>query len=201
MYRQLYAMSSRSDRTRLAILEAAGKRLSIPGDPARLEDIAGDAGVTRQSVYLHFGTRGALLIALARQGDETLGLTDRIAEIRACPDPVEALSMLLRLIVMHEPRIHGQAMAAARLAPTDPDVAAALEDRMQHRREQLSWVLRAIKRSNLLAPGWSVRQVADLLWEASAPSSYHHLVVERGWSPEAFERWLFHLGRSFLVKS
>lgn len=90
-------------------------------------------------------------------------------------------------------------MALATLAATDADARAAFEDRMARRRGGLLEGLRAVKRQGRLARGWKVEQVADALWEAGAPSSYQHLVVERGWSGEAFERWLLHLGRSFLV--
>lgn len=192
-------MSSRRERTRLAILDAAWKRLSIPGDPARLEDVASDAGVSRQSVYLHFGTRGALLVALVQHMDESLGLLARIAEIKRCPDPVLALEKTLSLAAHYQPRIHGVAMALATLALTDADARSAFEDRMDVRRKGYVEVVRALKREGRLARGWSVEHVADALWEASAPSSYHHLVVERGWSVDAFERWLVHVGRSFIV--
>jgi AcrR family transcriptional regulator len=191
--------SSRRDRTRAAVLDAAWQRLSKPDDPARLEDIAADAGVTRQSVYLHFGSRGGLLVALVTHIDESLGLVAQLEKIRASADPVEALEATLRLAASYEPRIHGVAMALTRLAPSDPDAAAALEDRMGKRREGFVELLRAIDQQGRLAEGWSARQVADILWVASAPSSYEHLVTERGWSLKAYERWLLHLGRSFLV--
>ncbi len=191
-------MSSKRDRTRLSILEAAWKRLSISGDPARLEDIASDAGVTRQSVHLHFRTRGALLVALVEHIDVSLGLFDRLAEIQALEDPVEAFEEALRLVATYQPKVHGVAMALATLAQTDADAREAFDDRMQGRREGIVAMLRRLQRAGRLAPGWSVDKIADILWEAGAPSSFHHLVVERGWSPKEMERWLLHLGRSFL---
>ena len=192
-------MSKKRDRTRLVILQAAWDRLNKPNDPARLEDIAADAGVTRQSVYLHFGSRGGLLLALVAHVDETLGLGEQIAAIRACTDPVEALELSLKTTASFEPKIHGVAIALTRLAATDADAAAALEDRMKLRRGGMTEVLRQIDEAGKLSPDWTVKQVADVLWEASLPSSYEHLVVERGWSVKAFERWLLHLGHSFLV--
>lgn len=192
-------MSKKRDRTRLVILQAAWDRLNKPNDPARLEDIAADAGVTRQSVYLHFGSRGGLLLALVAHVDETLGLGEQIAAIRACKDPVEALELSLRTTASFEPKIHGVSIALTRLAASDADAAAALEDRMKHRRAGMTEVLRQIDEAGKLSPEWTVKQVADVLWEASLPSSYEHLVVERGWSVKAFERWLLHLGHSFLV--
>jgi AcrR family transcriptional regulator len=192
-------MSSRREKTRATILEAAWKRLSIPGDPARLEDIAADAGVTRQSVYLHFGTRAGLLVAVVQHMDEVLGLMARIAEIRAVEDPVEAFEKNLRLMASYQTRIHGVAMALTRLKETDPDARAAFDDRMKARHDGLLALLRVLSRAGLLAQDWTLGKVADVIWEAGAPSSYEHLVVERGWTPKDFERWLVHLGRSFLT--
>jgi AcrR family transcriptional regulator len=155
--------------------------------------------VTRQSVYLHFGSRAGLLVALVNHMDETLGLPTQLAEIRECTDPVEALERSLRLSATYAPKIHGVAMALTRLAPIDADAAAALDDRMQLRRAGLREVLRAIDASGKLGAEWSVRQVADILWAASTPSSFEHLVHERGWAVKTFERWLVHLGRSLLA--
>ncbi len=192
-------MSKKRDRTRLTILQAAWDRLAKPGDPARLEDIAGDAGVTRQSVYLHFGSRGGLLTALVGHMDETLELGAALEEVRACEDPVKQLELALQLTANFEPKIHGVALALTRLAPSDPDAAAALEDRMKRRRAGLTEILRRLDEAGKLSSEWTVRQAADALWEAGLPSSYEHLVGERGWSVKTFERWLLHLGRSFLV--
>lgn len=192
-------MSKKRDRTRLAILQAAWDRLAKPNDPARLEDIAADAGVTRQTVYLHFGSRGGLLTALVAHMDELHDLGAQVAEIQAIADPVEALERILGFAASFEPKIHGVAMALTRLAPSDPDAAAALEDRMRLRRAGYAEMLRRIDEAGRLSPAWTARQVADILWETTAPSSFEHLVVERGWSIKTFERWLVHLARSFLV--
>ena len=104
-------MSSKRERTRLTILQAAWDRLSKPDDPARLEDIAADADVTRQSVYLHFGSRTGLLIALDDHMDEVLELNKRNAELRAITDPVVAFQQALRHMATYEPKIHAVAMA------------------------------------------------------------------------------------------
>jgi len=194
-------MSSKRDRTRTKILQAAWDRLARPNDPARLEDIAADAGVTRQTVYLHFASRSGLLTALVGYMDEVHDLGAQLDAIRACTDPVEALERSLKLTASYEPKIHGVALALTRLAPSDPDAAAALDDRMKLRRAGLVELLGALEDQRKLRAGWTVRQIADVLWEASAPSSYEHLVVERGWSVKTFERWLLHLSHSFLKEA
>ena len=60
-------------------------------------------------------------------------------------------------------------------------------------------VLRAIDASGKFGGEFTVRQVADILWAASTPSSFEHLVKERGWAVKTYERWLVHLGHSLLA--
>lgn len=191
-------MSTKRERTRTSILEAAWKRLQR-GDPARLEDIAADAGVTRQSVYLHFKSRGGLLIALVAYIDETIDLPSMIAEARAATDPAQWLELTLRIAATVAPKIHGVAMALVQLAPTDPDAAAALEDRMSQRRKGLAEVTARLDAASVLAPGWTPKHAAEALGALISPANYEELVVQRGWSVKAYEKWLVHLGRSFLI--
>lgn len=76
-----------------AVLQAAMGVLNERPD-ASLDDIAGAAGVSRQTVYAHFGSRQALLEAVAvRMMDEALTAL-RAARLDAGP-PAAALARLL----------------------------------------------------------------------------------------------------------
>jgi len=37
-----------------------------------------------------------------------------------------------------------------------------------------------------LAEGWTVDEATDWVWAATQPGTWERLVVERGWSPDAF---------------
>lgn len=189
---------SRRRSAKERILKAAWQRL-LRGDRARLEDVAADAGVSRQAVYLHFGSRGGLLLALVAYIDETLGLKERIAQAMDRPSPTERLEATLRLMAEYNSEIHGIAMAFARQAQDDPEVRAAFEDRMSQRRAALCALIRALEEEGRVRPGWTVEEVTDILWELGAPTSYQHLVVERGWKPERFSEWLVWAARALLV--
>ena len=41
-----------------------------------------------------------------------------------------------------------------------------------------------------LQPGLSVRRAVDLYVALTGPEIYRELVVSRGWTPAAYERWL-----------
>jgi hypothetical protein len=77
---------------------------------------------------------------------------------------------------------------------------AAFEDRMQRRRQGIAAIVKRVSSAGLLREEWSAAEVADVLFEASAPSSYQILVVEQGWKPARFGDWLVWQARSFLRK-
>jgi len=191
-------VARRHRNARGRILEATWRRLEA-GDPARLEDVAADAGVSRQAIYLHFGSRGGLLLALVTHIDERLGIAGRLARARALGDPVVRLEATVAAMVRYEREIHPVAMALTRLAATDPEIQTALEDRMARRRRTLARVVADVAEQGRLRCGWSPGAVTDALWELSAPSTYEHLVVERGWPLERFEAWVVWAARSLVT--
>ncbi len=191
-------MSSRSERTRAAVLDAAWARLEA-GETGHLEDIAADAGVSRQTVYLHFESRAGLLLALVEHVDRRIGLYEEIGRIMAITDPVEQLFATLDATVLFEPRVHGLAMTLYHEGAVDEAVAAAYENRMEHRRGGLRAALSAIQAQGRLRDEWELGEVVDLLWEAQAPTTYDHLVIQRGWSVERWSAWVHTLASVFIV--
>ena len=85
-------MSSGESETRTRILVATW-RLMVQrrGHGVRMRDIAEAAGVSRQAVYDHFGSRAELMVATARYGDEVRGLDERLRLYRATTAGVERL--------------------------------------------------------------------------------------------------------------
>ena len=67
----LYTVSSGNPETRKNILNSAWKLLeAAQGREVRMTDIAREAGVSRQALYLHFPARSVLLVATPRHIDE-----------------------------------------------------------------------------------------------------------------------------------
>lgn len=60
--------SRRRERTRTLVLDAAERLMSqAPPEEVRVEDVAAEAGISPASVYVHFGTKDALLAAVAER--------------------------------------------------------------------------------------------------------------------------------------
>ena len=77
---------SSSGSTSGRILEAAMTRLrASQGASLTMAEVAAQAGVSRQAVYLHFADRTALLMALIRHVDEARGLAAKLRAIARAP--------------------------------------------------------------------------------------------------------------------
>ena len=73
-------MPSANFDTRERILNAAWKLLEADkAASVRMGDIAKEAGISRQALYLHFSTRAELLVATARYLDDVKNVDQRLA--------------------------------------------------------------------------------------------------------------------------
>ncbi len=144
-------------------------------------EIAAAAGVSRQLVYFHFDNRAGLLTAMARHRDESSGFVDEVAVSREMP-PVEGLEHLLRAWCDYMPTILPVARALEAALVTGDDGGSAWRRRMGELRAALRMAVDRVE----LAPGWTVDEAADWAWSRIQPTTWQHLVGERGWSAEQY---------------
>ena len=165
-----------SAETRRRVLQAAWDRVLEHGPAgASVKEIAAAAGVSRQLVYFHYGSRAGLLTAMARHRDRGFG---RAAAEALELGPREGLEATLRAWCDYVPEILpvARALEAALVAGDEGGVA------WRERMGELHAVLaRAVGRVEL-ASGWTVETATDWVWARVQPSAYAHLVGERGWT-------------------
>jgi AcrR family transcriptional regulator len=172
--------------TRTRILAAAWRLVLARGAAGvTMRDVAASAGVSRQLVYIHFGDRAGLLVAMARHHDEQSGFIERVAATRALP-PVEALEALLRTWFDYVPEILPVAAELQAAAAGGDEAAAAWSDRMGDLRQAFRIALARLRREGRLARGWTVDAAADWVWMRSHLSGWQQLVNERGWPPRRY---------------
>jgi AcrR family transcriptional regulator len=182
------ATSELSADTRARILDAAFQRVRDGGTSAvSVKDIAAAAGVSRQLVYFHYGSRAGLLLAMARHHDEASGFARAAREARALP-PVPALEALLRAWCAYLPDLLAVARALEAALVTGDEGGSAWRQRMGELREVLRRAFERVAGDGRLAAGWSADAAADWAWSRIQPSTYAHLVQERGWTYEEYER-------------
>src|ERR687897_615330 len=194
-------MSSSGSETRTRILEATW-RLMVQrrGQDVRMRDVAEAAGVSRQAVYDHFGSRAALMVATARYGDEVRGLDERLRLYRATTAGVERLEAFVEFWGNYIPEIYGIARALLAARETDEAVAAAWDDRMGVVREACRDIIERLHRDGTLAPGWSREEAADLLWTMLSIRNWESLTLERGWPPNRYVARMQELTKRAFVR-
>jgi AcrR family transcriptional regulator len=186
-------VSSTAPDTRTKILDAALRIVETKGTgPLRMEDVATAAGVSRQAVYLHFGTRPQLFVALAAHVDETRGLDRHRKKVAAARTPLDALKAGIELQAAHFPSIHEIAGALEAARHSDEAARAAWDDRMTERRRAMKTGVEWLAREGLLDDAWTVEEATDMVWSLCSIKVWESLVIERGWSRA---RYVAHLYR------
>jgi len=152
------------------------------GQGVRMRDVAEEAGVSRQAVYDHFGSRAELMVATARYGDEVRGLEERLVGYRAASGGVERLEAFVEFWGNYIPEIYGIARAMLAARETDEAVAAAWDDRMRVVQEACRDIVGRLQHDGMLAPGWSQVEASEMLWSLLSIGNWENLTLERGWS-------------------
>jgi AcrR family transcriptional regulator len=161
----------RIERSRAAVLDAAGELLLEGGVPAvTVEAIVERSGVARSTIYRHWATRRELVI-------DTF---ERLMPVPAEPDPRGTLrERLLALSEAHIERLKKAPWAAA--IPTfleatsrDPELAGVRERLVEHNRGPLAQTLQlAIERGELPAD----TDIAEAGSQLAGPILFRHLIT------------------------
>jgi len=194
-------MSSGQSETRTRILEATWRLMEERnGQGVRMRDVAEAAGISRQAVYDHFGSRAELMVATARYGDKVRGLDERLRRYRAATGGAERLETFVEFWGNYIPEIYGIARALMAARETDEAVAAAWDDRMAVVHEACRNIVDRLHRDGTLALGWSLEEAADLLWTMLSIRNWESLTLERGWPPGRYVARMQELTKRAFVR-
>jgi AcrR family transcriptional regulator len=177
---------TQANSTRATILDAAVRLFTQRGARIRLEDIAGEAGVSRQTVYVHFGSRTGLLVAMAQHVDEGGALHDLVQQVFQAPGAVDALKALVAVHAEYHPVAYPIARVLMTGRHEDEAIRAAWDDRMTARHNLDRSVIEWLVEDGRLAPGWSVEVATDLLWSLTSWQVWEQLVVDREWTQHEY---------------
>lgn len=172
--------------TRTRILDAAWALLEERGTTVRIADIAAKAGVSRQAVYLHFGDRSSLFVALGDHIDVSFGRDDLRKHVFGAPSGVESLRRWVRTMSWYTAKIDSVSRITELAAESDEALDAVWRDRMIGRRSHVSRIAERIAADGRLAAGWSADAAADLIFTVTLPGPWRVLTSVLGWSMEQY---------------
>jgi AcrR family transcriptional regulator len=172
--------------TRRRILDAAWALLEEGGTGIRIADIAAKAGVSRQAVYLHFGDRASLFVAVGDHIDVSFGRDDLRKHVFGAPSGVESLRRWVQTMSWYTAKIDPVSRILELAAESDEALGAAWRDRMTGRRSHVCRIAERIAAEGDLADGWTAEAAANLIFTVTLPGPWRVLTSVLGWSEEQY---------------
>jgi AcrR family transcriptional regulator len=193
--------NARSRRTRAAILDATWRLIEEEGAEAlAIAEVARRAGITRRAIYLHFASRGELLLALFDHVNETLDLAASNRPVFEAPDALSALDAAVVHVAHFHAEILPLARAIDRARRSDPDAEAFWQNAMRYWYGGCQMLVGRLVAEGRLAEPWTERTAADLLWAFMSVELIEDLVHDRGWTREEYAERLALLLRRALTR-
>lgn len=191
------ALQAERTRLRRANILAAASDLFVRDGylQTTMADIAREAGVAVQTLYLSFRSKAAVLnaafdVTLAGD-DDPRPVLERPWHDRLCGQPdgrraldvfiEEAANVISRLYSLYD---------VVRAAAADPEVAELLERNKRQRFESFEQVMSEVAAKPGFAEDLSVRRAAQVLYAALSEETYGLLVVEQGWDVTDWSQWV-----------
>lgn len=171
--------------TRGRILQVTHEMIAKRGNAAiSLVDVAQQAGVSRQTLYLLFRSRAGLLLALVDHLDLSSGVPRQLAYLRESLSPRQAIEPYVRAWLGYLPRVFpiARALSAAATAG-DEDARSAWESRMRLLRTGLAQITQGLYVAGDLRDGWTPATAAEWMFSLTHVDMWQHLIVESKWKP------------------
>lgn len=168
--------------TRNEILDVAWDLIAQRGAEISMKEIAAASGVSRQSVYLHFKTRGGLLMALVKRADDRFAIKENFFAAIALKPPAKRLDKCLCVWFDFVIKIQPVANHLIRLRKTDEDAAAAWSDRMNDLWLWERQLVKSLSSDGILASCWTIDDATDFLWSSSSVQAWELFTCDRNWT-------------------
>ncbi len=188
---------ARTRLARTAVVDAARDLFLERGYGATtVEAISEHSDVPPATVYRLFASKRGILKALLDVSivgdDDALPLADR-APVRSLldePDPREQLAGFAGIAAQVNSRTASIYRILVSAAAADPDAATLLDELTRQRQKGQGALARSLARAGALRPELRERDAADIVHALLSPEVYALLVVDRGWRPDRYERWV-----------
>ncbi len=190
---------TQAEARRRSVLDAARRQFAEAGiSRATIAGIADEAGVSAQTVYAVFGSKGGLLIALLDDLEAQVDSAGYAAVIDAAGGAGEQLDLIVRYhCELFERGL--DLIELARRSSSDPVVGPFVDEGNRRRRQACVRWVRSWRRSGALREDVDPKTAADLLWVHCGADLYAAFVLGCGWDRARLERWLVATLRALLL--
>ena len=186
-----------ASHNRRAILDAARELFLEHGFAATtMPGIAAAAGVSVQTVYKAFGNKPGVAKAVfdvAIGGDaEPVPMLQReaLGRVRNEPDPRKKFQLYGEHLAAVAPRHVPIQLIIHSAATTDPEARRVWRQLQNETLRAMNLFARSLSAEGHLRSGVSAAEARDVLWTYNSAELYQLLVIERGWSPKRYGRWI-----------
>jgi AcrR family transcriptional regulator len=195
-----YDGSGRREQARLrrrAVVAAAAEIFARDGFRATtVAAVAARAGVSPESIYKTFGTKAELAKAVfdvALAGDDELvpvAARPGMDEIRHEPDVRRKITLFAAGLAERHARAATVMILIRDGRHVDDSLTAVWDKTSEEGLTGMTALGRMLLGTGQLRPGIDLGEVRDVLWNYLSVDAYERLVMQRGWSLEAYARWL-----------
>lgn len=172
--------------TRTHILEVTWELVSESGSGIKLSEVAKRATVSRQAIYLHFGDRNGLLLALVDYMDQTLELGESLAHVHAAPTGAELLERAMRLNTTFWAAVFPIARVLDAAQYDDEALGAAWRDRLKFRQMTFGLMIQQLADNGELSDIWTVEDASDMLYAVAHFDTWRELTRQLGWTDDQY---------------
>lgn len=187
-------------QTRLQILKAAKALFQREGfDRVTIGKIAEESDVSMPTVYAIFKSKRGVLQSLIDEALPSEQFASLVEDSMKEVPPQRRLTItakIARQMYDAEKELMDLLHEASVVAPEFRELEV---ERERRRYERQGEYVKMLMKDKVLQKSLTLEQARDLLWALTGRDLYRLLVIERGWTSEAYERWLAdHLVKSLL---
>lgn len=188
-------------QTKSRILAVAQELFKTEGfELVTIEKIAQAAEVSAPTIYALFQSKRGIMRALMDEALPTgtrLALVEVIKEEKSPQERLKTAAKLSRQMYDAE-RAHMEIFRGASVLA--PEFKELEEEREQRRYKRQEESVRVMAAEGALIKELSITKARDIGWALTGRDMYRMLVIERGWSSDAYENWLAELLIKTLIK-
>ncbi len=188
---------AQATHTRTAMIDAARRLFLERGFAATtMPAVAAGAAVSVQNVYKVFGTKARLAKSVFDTSmagdDEPATMLERpaLAKVRDEPDPRRMFQRYGEFLASVAPRHVPIQLVIRDAAGSDPEARAVWDELQAERLRGMTMFAQGLHERGHLRPGISARAARDVLWTYNSAEVFELLVLQRGWAPPRYGRWV-----------